>query len=58
MNMKEQIRAEITKSLKLLELKSYNMASLLRGLGIPVGGGASPLPQEVSPTISTVSYIG
>ncbi|CAA0325130.1 unnamed protein product [Arabidopsis thaliana] len=47
MNMKEKVRAEITKSLKLLELKSFNMAALLRGLGIQVGGGISPLPNEV-----------
>ncbi|KAJ0241338.1 Chaperone DnaJ-domain superfamily protein [Hirschfeldia incana] len=47
MNMKEKVRAEITKSLKLLELSCFNMAALLRGLGIPVNGGISPPPQEV-----------
>ncbi|CAN8236030.1 unnamed protein product [Cochlearia groenlandica] len=47
MNMKEKIRTGITKSLKILELKCINMASLLRGLGIQVGGGTSPLPHEV-----------
>ncbi|XP_024011062.1 uncharacterized protein LOC18007816 [Eutrema salsugineum] len=47
MNMKEKVRAEITKSLKLLELKCNNMASLLRGLGISVVGGTSPMPHEV-----------
>lgn len=47
MNMKEKVRAEITKSLKVLELQCINMASLLRGLGIPVNGGISPPPQEV-----------
>ncbi|KAJ4874623.1 Chaperone DnaJ-domain superfamily protein [Raphanus sativus] len=47
MNMKEEVRAEITKSLKLLELNCFNMAALLRGLGIPVNGGISPPPQEV-----------
>ncbi|CAH2066292.1 unnamed protein product, partial [Thlaspi arvense] len=46
MNMKEKVRAEITKSLRVLELKCNNLASLLRGLGIPVGGGTSPLPHE------------
>lgn len=50
MNMKEKVRAEITKTLKLLELKSFSMASLLRGLGIQVGGGIYPLPHEVSPS--------
>jgi hypothetical protein len=47
MNMKEKVRAEITKSLKILELKCVNMAALLRGLGITVGGGTSPPPNEV-----------
>uniref|UniRef100_A0A1J3JLT7 J domain-containing protein n=1 Tax=Noccaea caerulescens TaxID=107243 RepID=A0A1J3JLT7_NOCCA len=47
MNLKEKVRAEITKSLKILELKCINMASLLRGLGISVGGGTSPPPNEV-----------
>ncbi|KAL0701236.1 hypothetical protein Bca4012_057358 [Brassica carinata] len=47
MNMKEKVRAEINKSLKVLELQCINMASLLRGLGIPVNGGISPPPQEV-----------
>ncbi|WZZ68438.1 hypothetical protein YC2023_079808 [Brassica napus] len=57
MNMKEKVRAEITKTLKVLELGCFNMAALLRGLGIPVKGGISPPPQEVclqSPP--TVSY--
>ncbi|EOA34056.1 hypothetical protein CARUB_v10021556mg [Capsella rubella] len=47
MNMREKVRAEINKSLKQLELGSFNMTSLLRGLGIHVGGGISPLPDEV-----------
>ena len=47
MNMKEKVRAEITKTLKVLELGCFNMAALLRGLGIPVKGGISPPPQEV-----------
>ncbi|XP_010415535.1 PREDICTED: scaffold attachment factor B2-like isoform X1 [Camelina sativa] len=47
MNMKEKVRAELTKSLKQLEIRCLNMASLLRGLGIHVGGGTSPLPDEV-----------
>ncbi|XP_010551354.1 PREDICTED: protein IWS1 homolog A [Tarenaya hassleriana] len=49
MNMKEKVRAEVCKSLKRLEITCFNMASLLRGLGIPVGGrgGSFPLPHEV-----------
>ncbi|XP_054809693.1 uncharacterized protein LOC129311413 [Prosopis cineraria] len=47
MNMKEQLRIEIRKELNKLEITCVDMASLLRGLGIQVGGGCSPLPQEV-----------
>ncbi|KAI9091989.1 hypothetical protein K1719_027924 [Acacia pycnantha] len=47
MNMKEQLRTEIRKELNKLEITCVDMASLLRGLGIQVGGGFSPLPQEV-----------
>ncbi|KAG5521326.1 hypothetical protein RHGRI_033770 [Rhododendron griersonianum] len=36
MNLKEQIRAEVRKELKLLEIMCRDMASLLRGLGIQV----------------------
>ena len=46
--MKEQIRHEISKELQALEMRCVDMASLLRGLGIPVGVGFHPTPQEVS----------
>ena len=46
--MKEQIRAEVRKELSKLEKTCRDMASLLRGLGIKVGGGFQPLPHEVS----------
>ncbi|XP_058193580.1 uncharacterized protein LOC131310530 isoform X2 [Rhododendron vialii] len=48
MNLKEQIRAEVRKELKLLEIMCRDMASLLRGLGIQVGGGFHSPPQECS----------
>lgn len=48
MNLKEQLRVEIRKELNKLEMMCINMASLLRGLGIQVGGGFYPLPHEVS----------
>ncbi|KAG2702545.1 hypothetical protein I3843_06G088600 [Carya illinoinensis] len=47
MNLKEQIRVEIRKELNRLEMSCIDMASLLRGLGIQVGGGFCPLSQEV-----------
>ncbi|KAF8021377.1 hypothetical protein BT93_G1728 [Corymbia citriodora subsp. variegata] len=47
MNLKEQLRAEIRKEISELEITCNNMASLLRGLGIPIGGSLCPLPQEV-----------
>ncbi|KAF7124989.1 hypothetical protein RHSIM_Rhsim12G0071400 [Rhododendron simsii] len=47
MNLKEQIRSEVRKELKLLEITCRDMASLLRGLGIQVGGGFHSPPQEV-----------
>ncbi|KAB1206568.1 hypothetical protein CJ030_MR7G015965 [Morella rubra] len=47
MNMKEQLRVEIRKELHILEMKCLDMASLLRGLGIQVGGCPYPLPHEV-----------
>ncbi|CAL0318176.1 unnamed protein product [Lupinus luteus] len=46
MNLKEQVRVEIQKGLSKLENKCMDMASLLRGLGIHVGGGI-PLADEV-----------
>lgn len=47
MNIKEQLRSEIRKQLNILEITCVDMASLLRGLGIQVGGGFRPLQQEV-----------
>lgn len=47
MNLKEQIRVEIRKELYKLETKCIDMASLLRGLGVHVGGGVYPLSHEV-----------
>ncbi|XP_019433436.1 PREDICTED: uncharacterized protein LOC109340251 isoform X3 [Lupinus angustifolius] len=46
MNMKEQLRAEIQRGLNKLETQCRDMASLLRGLGIHVGGDV-PLANEV-----------
>ncbi|XP_048134388.1 uncharacterized protein LOC115750549 isoform X2 [Rhodamnia argentea] len=48
MNLKEQLRAEIRKEITKLEITCTDMASLLRGLGIHIGGGLCPLPQEAS----------
>ncbi|KAE9605607.1 putative DnaJ domain-containing protein [Lupinus albus] len=39
MNLKEQLRVEIQRGLIILETQCRDMASLLRGLGIHVGGG-------------------
>ncbi|KAK9266760.1 hypothetical protein L1049_012648 [Liquidambar formosana] len=47
MNLKEQFRVEIRKELNKLETICSDMASLLRGLGIPVGGGLYPLSRDV-----------
>ncbi|KAK3421808.1 uncharacterized protein LOC104453877 [Eucalyptus grandis] len=47
MNLKEQLRAEIRKEISKLEITCTDMASLLRGLGILIGGSFCPLPQEV-----------
>ncbi|MCD7453340.1 hypothetical protein HAX54_020638 [Datura stramonium] len=41
MKLKERIRAEVEKELSKLEMKCHDMASLLRGLGITVGGDTS-----------------
>ena len=48
MNLKEQLRVEIRKELNKLEMTCIDMASLLRGLGIQVGGGLYPMTPEVS----------
>ncbi|XP_014523557.1 uncharacterized protein LOC106779861 [Vigna radiata var. radiata] len=47
MNLKEQLRVEIRKGLNHLEMQCHDMTSLLRGLGIHVGGSFTPLPNEV-----------
>ncbi|KAM2887453.1 hypothetical protein FF1_011319 [Malus domestica] len=47
LNLKDQLRAEVRKELKRLELTCIDMASLLRGLGIQVGADFRPLPNEV-----------
>ena len=57
MNMKEQLRVEIRKGLNKLETQCSDMASLLRGLGIHVGGGFIPLPNEVCLSIVFLQYI-
>ncbi|XP_057531141.1 uncharacterized protein LOC130809391 [Amaranthus tricolor] len=46
-NLKEKYRAEIKKELQRIEATSGDMASLLRCLGIHVGGGSFPSPHEV-----------
>lgn len=48
MNLKEQLRVEIRKELNKLEMTCTDMASLLRGLGVQVGGGLFPMSPEVS----------
>lgn len=48
MNVKEQLRAEVRKELNVLENTCRDMASLLRGLGVQLGGGFKPLPNDVS----------
>ncbi|KAK5833293.1 hypothetical protein PVK06_017115 [Gossypium arboreum] len=47
MNLKEQLRMEVRKELSKLEISCIDMASLLRSLGIPVGGGSYPLSNEI-----------
>ena len=46
--MKEQYRLEVRKELDKLEMTCSDMASLLCGLGIHVGGGFYPSANEVS----------
>ena len=48
MNMKEQLRSEIRKELVRMEITCLDMASLLRSLGIQVGGGLKPSSHEAS----------
>lgn len=47
-NLKEKYRAEIKKELQRIEAISGDMASLLRCLGIKVGGGSFPSQHEVT----------
>ncbi|KAJ7953945.1 DnaJ domain containing protein [Quillaja saponaria] len=47
MNLKEQLRIEIRKHLNKLEMTCTDMMSLLRSLGIQVGGDFKPMSQEV-----------
>ncbi|KAI3978105.1 hypothetical protein MKX01_032482 [Papaver californicum] len=47
LNLKEEIRAKIRKELDKVEKLYYDMASLLRYLGIDVRGGHNPMPREV-----------
>lgn len=47
MNLKEKFRVEVMKELGKLEMICSNMASLLRGLGIKIGGGPFPSSDEV-----------
>lgn len=48
MNLKEKLRVEVMKELGKLEMTCSNMASLLRSLGIKIGGGPFPSSDEVS----------
>ncbi|XP_057962365.1 uncharacterized protein LOC131153936 isoform X2 [Malania oleifera] len=48
MNLKEQHRVEVRNELNRLEMTCSDMASLLRSLGIHVGGGLHPLLHEVN----------
>ncbi|CAN1794962.1 hypothetical protein LINPERHAP1_LOCUS20452 [Linum perenne] len=47
LNTKERFRVEIRKQLSQLESRCIDLASLLRSLGINVGGGIRPTPNEV-----------
>lgn len=47
LNLKERYRVEIKKELNRIEAMCSDMASLLRCLGIHVGGGLYPSPTEV-----------
>nr|POE68107.1 hypothetical protein CFP56_19760 [Quercus suber] len=56
MNLKEQRRVEIRKELDKLE--TSDMATLLRGLGIEVGGDSDPLPHERERNTCDVTVMG
>ncbi|XP_039014002.1 uncharacterized protein LOC120143850 isoform X2 [Hibiscus syriacus] len=47
LNLKEQLRIEVRKELSILEISCIDMVSLLRNLGIPVGGSFYPLSNEI-----------
>ncbi|KAG6712792.1 hypothetical protein I3842_05G119500 [Carya illinoinensis] len=47
MNLKEQLRVDVREELNKLESTCMDMASLLRGLGIQVGGSVYSLSHEV-----------
>ncbi|GMI83437.1 hypothetical protein like AT1G69060 [Hibiscus trionum] len=47
MNRKEQLRMEVRKELSKLEISCIDMVSVLRNLGISVGGGFYPLSNEI-----------
>ncbi|EEF47724.1 hypothetical protein RCOM_1467930 [Ricinus communis] len=47
LNLKEQLRIEVRRELDKLEANCTDMASLLRGLGIDIGGGFYPSSTEV-----------
>jgi len=48
MDLKEQFRGQITSELEEIASSCKDMASLLRRLGIPVGGGNFPSSQQVN----------
>ncbi|KAF3324070.1 DnaJ domain-containing protein [Carex littledalei] len=47
LSLKEKLRAEVRKDLERMEKRYTDMASILRSLGIPVGGGLVPMPNQV-----------
>lgn len=57
MNLKEQLRVEVRKELHKLEMTCIDMVSLLRALGIHVGGSFRPLSEEVGYILMLFIYI-
>lgn len=53
MSLKEALRAEVRKDLEKMEKSYTDMASILRGLGISVGGGSYPMLSEVCGYVCT-----
>lgn len=47
LSLKEDLRAEVRKELERMEKRYTDMASILRSLGITVGGGLVPMPNQV-----------